>query len=270
MKIILFLWFLVGPCIAKAQIYDWHLVVTPTASHPKIYGTYSAGCMDGGIKLPARGEGYIHGDVHDNRAYGQPELIDYIAKLGKEASGIERTLIIGDLASPRGGPAPITSSLHQSHQTGLDVDIWLRSARKSENADKIRQISMVDRGNNSINTKYWGVAEVEILARAASFAEVDRIFVNPVIKKELCSKYAGEEWMHKIRAWWGHAEHFHVRLKCPENNPDCVMQKPVPDGDGCGKELAWWFSDEAKLTNSKLEPRKEPVLPKECVAVYGR
>jgi len=258
----------VAPNIARAQMLDWHLVETPTLSPPKIYGTYSAGCMDGGIKLPSRGEGYIQGDVHDNRAYGQPELINYIAKLGREVSSIERTLIIGDLASPRGGPAPITSSLHQSHQTGLDVDIWLGSAKNSENANKIRQVSMVDKNGSGITKKYWGDSEVEILARAASFSEVDRIFVNPVIKRELCSKHAGEEWMHKIRAWWGHVGHFHVRLKCPPNNPDCTMQKPVPDGDGCGEELAWWFSDDAKLTNSKFEPRKYPVLPKECKAVF--
>ena len=269
MKIILLIFVLIFPELSNAQILDWHLVDTPTGNKSKIYGTYSAGCMDGGIKLPASGDGYVQGDVHDNRFYGQPELIEYITKLGREVAGLGRTIIIGDLASPRGGPAPITSSLHQSHQTGLDVDIWLRSAKDSENPSKIKQVPMVEKNSNAINRKYWDQATAEILARAASFSEVERIFVNPVIKKELCKRHAGEEWMHKIRAWWGHAEHFHVRLKCPTDNPDCKMQKPVPDGDGCGEELAWWFSEDAKLTSSKVEPRKYPALPAECRAVFG-
>lgn len=269
MKQILLLLFVILPSLAPAQMPDWHLISQPTINPPKIYGTHSAGCMDGGIKLPENGEGYIQGKVHDNRSYGHPEMIAYIAKLGKEVSAINRTLIIGDLSSPRGGPAPITSSLHQSHQTGLDVDIWLRSAKQSESAHKIKQVSMLDNSSNNVNKEYWGSVEAEILARAASFEEVDRIFVNSVIKKELCRKHSGEDWMHKIRAWWGHNKHFHVRLKCPKDNLDCKMQSPVPDGDGCGEELSWWFSDEAKPGASKLVPRKYPILPKECGEVFA-
>lgn len=269
MKLSLLLLLVVLPNFTNAQMLDWHLVPQPTTNPAKVYGLHSAGCMDGGIKLPENGEGYIQGNVHDNRAYGQPEMISYISKLGKEVSAIDRTIIIGDLSSPRGGPAPITSSLHQSHQTGLDVDIWLRSAKKSENAHKIKQVYMLDKSGNNINKQYWSDAEVEILARAASFTEVDRIFVNSAIKKELCRKHSGEEWMHKIRAWWGHSEHFHVRLKCPQNNSDCKMQNPVPDGDGCGEELSWWFSDEAKFGTAKPAPRKYPVLPRECRNVFA-
>ena len=168
--------------------------------------------------------------------------------------------------SPRGAcpPSPVRSP---KPQTGLDVDIWFRT-QAGENPHKIKQVPMLDSSWNNINKKYWDMATVEILAEAASFDEVERIFVNPVIKRELCHKHAGEPWMNKIRAWWGHAGHFHVRLKCPATSPDCKMQKPVPDGDGCGEELDWWFSDEAKLGKTQSVPRQYPVLPKECKVVF--
>jgi len=49
----------------------------------------------------------------------------------------------------------------------------------------------------------------------------------------------------KIRPWWGHNYHFHVRLYCPADDPQCRPQAAPPAGDGCGKELDWWFTEEA-------------------------
>jgi len=79
------------------------------------------------------------------------------------------------------------------------------------------------------------------------------VLVNAVIKKELCrvedKKHNG--WMAKVRPWYGHHDHIHVRLKCPADSPNCRPQPPVPGGDGCNdKELAYWFSDKV------LPPRK--------------
>lgn len=267
-KILFILLIYILPHNATADMLDWHLVKEPTNKNPRIYGTYFAGCMDGGIRLPKKGIGFFLGGVHDNRAYGQPELINYIKTVSKIVSDTtNQTLIIGDLSSPRGGPAPIWSSLHQSHQSGLDVDIWFRAAKKSENPSKIKQVLMLNSNRDAVNRQYWSEDNVRILKKAASFDEVDRIFVNPVIKRELCSQHAGEPWIGKIRGWWGHAEHFHVRLKCPENSPDCKMQQPLKEGDGCGEELDWWFSEDAK-SGGKKEPRKYPDLPKECDVVF--
>ena len=55
-----------------------------------------------------------------------------------------------------------------------------------------------------------------MLEVAASDPVVDRIFVNPVIKRELCThEPPGSLWLRKLRPWWGHHDHFHVRLRCP-------------------------------------------------------
>jgi penicillin-insensitive murein endopeptidase len=49
----------------------------------------------------------------------------------------------------------------------------------------------------------------------------------------------------------------------------CQAQEPVPPGDGCGKELDWWFTDEGR--HPKPGPPEKPLLvsqlPPECAAV---
>ena len=110
---------------------------------------------------------------------------------------------------------------------------------------------------------------------AASDPAVARIFVNAAIKKALCQgEPPGErDWLRKVRAWWGHDSHFHVRLNCPEGAPGCVAQAPPPPGDGCGGELAWWFTAEALHPKPPATPRVELTLddlPQACRAAVLR
>jgi murein endopeptidase len=82
-------------------------------------------------------------------------------------------------------------------------------------------------------------------------------------------------WLHRVRPWWGHDHHFHLRLACPGDSPDCVAQDPLPPGDGCN-ELAWWFDESAQA--ERAEQRKayqgrvgaKPPLPDACAAVLSR
>jgi hypothetical protein len=81
---------------------------------------------------------------------------------------------------------------------------------------------------------------------------VDR---TAAIKKALCESARGQPWMNKVRAYWGHNYHFHIRIKCPAGDAGCQPQESLPPGDGCDKSLDWWFTDEA------LHPRAEPPKP---------
>ena len=47
-------------------------------------------------------------------------------------------------------------------------------------------------------------------------------------------------WLAKLRPWWNHYYHFHVRVKCPSAATDCEGQKPLSGDDGCGQELTNW------------------------------
>jgi penicillin-insensitive murein endopeptidase len=208
-----------------------------------------------------------------DRYFGHPDLVQFIEKLGQSAQDKHLgTLLVGDLGMARGGP---TLSGHRSHQTGLDVDIWYLLSKDAEKRElsinereKWGAPSVLNASANGINPFQWSPANEQILEAAAGMPEVDRIFVNAIIKRELCLSKANRDWLHKIRPWFAHADHFHVRLKCPMGGMHCEKQEPVPAGDGCGADLAWWFSDEAKKP-SKHPPAKKIPLPSECDVVLN-
>jgi penicillin-insensitive murein endopeptidase len=69
----------------------------------------------------------------------------------------------------------------------------------------------------------------------------------------LCREAKGDRaWLDKVRPYWGHNYHFHVRIHCPADSPDCKPQPPPPHSEGCGHELDWWFKD------SVLHPKPSP------------
>lgn len=238
-------------------------------------GTYNGGCLSGAVSLPPDGMGYQLMRLSRKRFYAHPDLKQFIEKLGRSTvtQGLG-VLLIGDLGQARGGP---TLSGHRSHQTGLDVDIWFLLSKQAEK----RSLSTDEREtwaapsvlyNNSDRIDYgqWSAVNEKVLEIAANMPEVDRIFVNPSVKRELCSRKTAHAWLRKIRPWWKHDDHFHVRLKCPKNNTACQSQEPLPQGEGCDAGLAWWFSAEAKKPPAKkLAPEKAPELPALCDRVLN-
>ena len=138
--------------------------------------------------------------------------------------------------------------------------------------EKINSPSLVATNRLQVNGAWTG-AHSQVIKAAARDEAVARIFVNAAIKRRLCES-AGEDdsaWLRKVRPWWGHDSHFHVRLHCPDAGA-CVEQDPPPEGDGCDTELDWWFTDEA-LYPPPRAPEDEPPeltladLPAACQAV---
>jgi penicillin-insensitive murein DD-endopeptidase len=127
---------------------------------------------------------------------------------------------------------------------------------------------MVDVERNRPTAAYGRRVE-RVLALAARDPRVDRIFVNPVIKAELCRADKRPRWLRKVRPWWLHHEHFHVRLACPDDSPECEAQKPIPDGDGCD-DVKWWLAPKADDERSEKRKRYRsrigtlPTLPDGC------
>ena len=255
---------------AQPEAYAWSKVEKPTASrYAESIGTYTSGCLRGAATLAHNGQGYQVMRLSRKRYYGHPELVRFIEKMGKAAQNQHAgTLLIGDMGMARGGP---TLSGHRSHQTGLDVDIWYllhpeaeKRAFSLSERESMNAPSVLNTKASGINPAQWSSANEKILEEAARMPEVDRIFVNARIKQVLCERKASHDWLQKIRPWYAHADHFHVRLKCPTGNINCEKQEPVPAGDGCGADLAWWFVDHPD--DHKPPPKKIP-LPKECEAV---
>ena len=134
-------------------------------------------------------------------------------------------------------------------------------------------VSVLRPGTREVDPARFGASHVALIRRAASYPEVARIFVHPGIKRALCDAAGTDRaWLAKVRPWWGHDSHFHLRLRCPEGEPLCRDQDPPPDGDGCGAELAWWLSDEPwrpKPPGPPPRPITLAELPSECRVVLG-
>ncbi|MCQ8104292.1 penicillin-insensitive murein endopeptidase [Methylomonas sp. SURF-2] len=278
-KILVIALYLLGSfCFADSNPQSWAQRTTPTSdSISQSIGTFTSGCVAGAMALPTSGIGYQAMRLSRNRVYGHSALIQFIQQLGQVAADQQLgTLLIGDLGQARGGPTP---SGHRSHQTGLDVDIWFLLSRQLDNRllsanerETWSAPSMVNLSTDTVDYRQWTEAHEKILQAAANSPEVDRIFVNPSIKQELCKHKTASaaEWLRKIRPWWKHDDHFHVRLKCPDGNLYCQGQPALPIGDGCDASLAWWFSAEAKTPSKPAKPTAPPPLPALCEQVLNQ
>ena len=127
-----------------------------------------------------------------------------------------------------------------------------------------------------VDDRKWTPAHAAVLRREASYANVERILVHPGIKKKLCDTVAGDcSRLRKVRPFWGHDSHFHVRIGCPAGSPGCKGQEPAPKGEGCDASLAWWFTEEPwRTSKAPAEPRARDVrrlsaLPAACRAVLA-
>ncbi len=245
---------------------------TPAPGRPEAIGSYERGCLEGAVELPADGPNWQVMRPSRDRAWGHPVLIQFIehlsAKLPAEAGW--PGFLIGDIAQPRGGPM-LTG--HGSHQIGLDADIWLtpmptHRLTPSER-DEMSATDVVAADRLHVDPAVWNPSYLKMYRAVASEPEVARIFVNPAIKRELCHEAGADRaWLAKIRPWWGHDYHFHVRLVCPPGQNECQAQAPPPPGDGCGRELAWWFTPEAlHPAPSHARPLLTSNLPRACMAV---
>jgi len=221
-------------------------------------GFYTRGCLAGGLALPVDGPNWQVMRLSRNRNWGHPNLIRMLERLAEQAPKLGWPgLLVGDLAQPRGGPM-LTG--HASHQVGLDADVWLtpmpdRVLSRQEREDT-SAINMVASDGNDIDPAVWTPQHVAIIRAAALAPDAERVLVNPAIKKALCRDARGDRsWLAKVRPYYRHEFHMHIRIPCPKGDP-CKPQDPPPGGDGCGKELDWWFSDAAR------KPPKTPIKPR--------
>jgi penicillin-insensitive murein endopeptidase len=236
----------------------------PSLGNAMAIGYYPRGCLAGGVPLPVTGPTWQVMRLSRNRNWGHPELVKFLerfAPLAAKATGW-KGIMIGDMAQPRGGPLPFG---HMSHQIGLDVDIWFMPMpdhvlNKQEREDT-SAINVVSDDWKHLNPKTWTPQHIAFIKTAAEQPEVERVLVNAVIKQELCrveDKHK-DGWMAKVRPWYQHHDHIHVRLKCPADSPNCRAQPPVPGDDGCAKgALDYWFSDKVLHPPKPTTPAKPP------------
>lgn len=249
----------------------------PADMKPRPVGFYSRGCLAGGVAIPVDGPSWQVMRLSRNRRWGHPDLIAVIEDLSIRARRDGwNGLMVGDISQPRGGPM-LTG--HASHQIGLDADIWfmpMPDRRLSyREREELSAVSVLKDGAVHVDDSRWTRAHTQLLRNAASYPQVERILVHPGVKKKLCDTLKGDRsWLARIRPYYGHHYHFHIRIACPQGAADCKAQAPVPAGDGCDKSLDWWFTHalvpkKPSMPEQPATPRYTRLsdLPKACVAI---
>ncbi|MEZ5815973.1 MAG: penicillin-insensitive murein endopeptidase [Hyphomicrobiaceae bacterium] len=267
------------PVVAAKTIFGAEKVPAPLAA--RSIGFYSRGCLAGAIDVPVDGKTWQVMRLSRNRNWGHPKLVALIKRLAKD--GAEKDgwpgLLVGDISQPRGGPM-LTG--HASHQIGLDADIWLtpmpdhRLTR--EEREKLSATSMLGPDKVHADPAVFTPRHSAIIRRAASYPEVERVLVHPGIKKAMCEeKGVSHKDFHKIRPYWGHHYHMHIRIACPAGSTNCREQAPTANDDGCGKEVDQWIAllqRPPKIAKPGPKPKPKPPitladLPAECRGVIA-
>ncbi|WP_112664399.1 penicillin-insensitive murein endopeptidase [Microvirga flavescens] len=256
------------PSVAAKELFGRS--TSPAAMGPNAIGGYARGCIAGASALPVDGDAWQVMRLSRNRNWGHPRLVAFLSRLALQVPQINGWpgLLVGDMSQPRGGPM-LTG--HASHQLGLDADVWLtpmpnrrlsRLEREEMSATDMVRPDLLD-----IDPSTWTPQHLPLIRAVAKEREVARIFVNPAIKRALCREAGADRgWLSKVRPMWGHNYHFHIRLACPAGDTACTDQDPPPTGDGCGAELANWFTPE--MLHPKPGKPRPPMtlaqLPAEC------
>ncbi|MBJ3761413.1 penicillin-insensitive murein endopeptidase [Maribius pontilimi] len=246
------------------------------------YGSYSKGCLAGGEQLAETGPTWQAMRLSRNRNWAHPVTVDFVQDLSRQAAALPGSngIYVGDMSQPRGGPM-LTG--HRSHQSGLDADIWLMPASLGLSRPQREEISAVSmqRAKGAYTNGNWSRFQHELVKAAASDPRVARIFIFPGAKVQMCNDATGDRsWLRKVRPWYGHHYHMHVRLTCPRGAQGCENQAAIPAGDGCADAQQWVNNilnpppvrprdpDEAPA-----QPRRElrvSDLPQACQAVLAR
>ncbi|WP_370675850.1 penicillin-insensitive murein endopeptidase [Pleomorphomonas sp. PLEO] len=274
---VLFLLAAVLPAAAETPAKQlFGAVADPAPLSARSIGAYARGCLAGAALLPVNGPTWQVMRLSRNRNWGNPALVSFLEHLAAKAPAAGwNGLLVGDMSQPRGGPM---ASGHASHQIGLDADIWLTPMPKREfsydERERVSAVSMLAPNTLTVDPKKFSDRQFNIIRLTAKQPEVERIFVNRAIKKALCEQATGDRrWLSKVRPWWGHDYHFHVRIACPRNSPTCKPQTEPPSGDGCGAELQSWYAPPPPKPTKPSKPKPPPPeitlkdLPPECSQV---
>ena len=247
---------------------------TPADNLPsQAIGAYALGCLAGGHALPMTGDTWQVMRPSRNRNWGTPQMIAFLERISAQAKTTAgwNGFLVGDMAQPRGGPM---LSGHASHQIGLDADVWFtpmpdHTLTADERETMVPKEMVIN--HRTLNPDTWTQSRAELLKTVASDPQVERIFVHPPIKREMC-RWAGGKgaWLAKLRPLFGHTFHFHIRLKCPAGMSSCKPQgePKLADGTGCGKELDYWYSD-APWVHKPRPPGAPKYIPPPPLTLAG-
>ncbi|VDR25591.1 Penicillin-insensitive murein endopeptidase precursor [Raoultella terrigena] len=190
----------------------WQKITQPIAGSAQSIGAFANGCIVGAQALPLNSVNYQVMRTDQRRYFGHPDLIRFIQRLSNQVySRGMGTMLIGDMGMPAGGRF---NGGHASHQSGLDVDIFLQLPQTRWSPAQLlkpQALDLVSGDGKRVVPARWSPQISQLIKLAAEDSEVTRIFVNPAIKQQLCLDAGSDrDWLHKVRPWFQHRAHMHV------------------------------------------------------------
>jgi penicillin-insensitive murein endopeptidase len=175
---------------------------TPAPGPLRIIGIASRGCIQGAVRLPDEAVGMQ--TIRDDKSsfWGAPSTIAALELLAREAHAAGMPdLYMGDISAPRGGPL---AGGHVSHQMGLDADVYLdltpHKVLSVAARENLEPPSLVRPDGRAVDPARWRPEHVALLKLATELPGVDRVLVNPAIKRQLCRTVTSDRtWLRKIR-----------------------------------------------------------------------
>lgn len=120
----------------------WQQITQPVPGAAQAIGGFANGCIVGANPLPLQANDYQVMRPDQHRYYGHPDLLAFINRLAGEVNQRQMgTLLIGDMAMPAGGRF---NGGHASHQSGLDVDIWLQLPKQRWSQQQLLKPTPID------------------------------------------------------------------------------------------------------------------------------
>ena len=201
---------------------------TPPRQRPPRSAAIRGAASAGAVQLPETGP-----DLAGDAAVAEPQLgpprDDRLhpapVARGREAARLGRAL------HRRHQPAARRADAHgprqppdRARRRHLDAAADTAEPQPGASARRSRSIS-APLGRPAPTSTATGRARItSILRAAAKDPRVDRIFVFRRRQgRDVQGRQTGDRgWLHKIRPWYGHHYHFHVRLNCPRGARGCA------------------------------------------------
>jgi len=207
------------------------------------FGTPNAGRLQNPVniykfQLDSQNPGFKISNPKEQNYFGTSEMLSMIARIGKfSIEKVGYVLSINDISDKNGGRlAP-----HNSHQNGLDADIayYFDDPEFRQKGNFVNVVKTSRAKRSWMPAKQW-----ELFKDLVSTNMVDRIFTDQYIKTDLCQsarrnselgsgQSLPEATLKVMKHERGHANHFHLRLKCSKAQPRCQQMKPANYPLGC-------------------------------------
>lgn len=224
------------------------------ATVPK--GHPNKGSIDSAISLSElikKNSDVLHSVSPAEHQYGTDEMAHTLLLIGQWAKEFGRQPVwVGDISKKNGGQL----AHHKTHQRGLDADIAYlvyRHKPTGHRAQKLHDRFTEQFGmHGQLEENFDLESNYNLMARLMSEPTTFKIFVGCAIYDALESydQKKSNSIMKNIYAEKGHEDHFHIRLKCPDEAANCSEQ--------------WWQDPEARPRRQKKKASKGVEKYRDC------